>query len=127
MHTCKMTHLITYLIYVKENIKLYHWYTTLYPRHIATDNLYERLSGNIDKLVEIYIGKYGRQKLSKSDLTLVLNPLNDSTIVGFVEDVVSYLLTQLPRFIKQEDVDILTLRDDIVSDLSQAKYLFSMK
>ena len=38
-------------------IKLYHWKTTKYSHHVATDELYESLNKNIDRFVEIYLGK----------------------------------------------------------------------
>jgi len=40
-----------------NNIKLYHWKTYSYATHKATDELYASLGVNIDKFVEVLIGK----------------------------------------------------------------------
>jgi hypothetical protein len=44
---------------LRDQIKLYHWETLSFPRHKATDELVTNLDANIDKFVEVYIGKYG--------------------------------------------------------------------
>ena len=40
-----------------NTIKVYHWKTHSYATHKATDELYASLGGNIDKFVEILLGK----------------------------------------------------------------------
>ena len=41
---------------ITNTIKLYHWKTNSYSVHKATDELHERLSGHIDKFVEVLLG-----------------------------------------------------------------------
>ena len=38
-------------------VKLFHWKTTSYATHKATDELYEKLNENIDEFIEILLGK----------------------------------------------------------------------
>ena len=38
-------------------IKLYHWKTTSYATHKATDELYSKLNENIDSFIEVLLGK----------------------------------------------------------------------
>ena len=40
-------------------VKVYHWKTKSYAEHIATDELYSTLNENIDKFVEVMLGKNG--------------------------------------------------------------------
>ena len=40
-------------------VKLYHWKTTSYATHKATDELYTKLNGNIDSFIEVLLGKSG--------------------------------------------------------------------
>ncbi len=40
-------------------IKLFHWKTTSYPTHKATDKLYTKLNANIDSFIEVLLGKSG--------------------------------------------------------------------
>ena len=40
-------------------VKLYHWKTTSYATHKATDDLYTKLNANIDSFIEVLLGKSG--------------------------------------------------------------------
>ena len=40
-------------------VKLYHWKTTSYATHKATDELYTKMNANIDDFVEVLLGKSG--------------------------------------------------------------------
>jgi hypothetical protein len=100
--------------------------TTSYPRHIASDTLYNTLSKNIDSFVEIYIGKYGRPKFTKTDLHFELPPLNDNTVITFLDKFLTVMTNDIIKSISKDDVDLLSIRDDIVANVNQAKYLFSM-
>ena len=51
------TDIIKKLMELLNMIKLYHWKTNKYGHHVATDDMYKKLDGNIDKFVEIYLGK----------------------------------------------------------------------
>jgi hypothetical protein len=50
---------IHFFLQLRNQIKLYHWQTRVYSRHIATDKILENLDTAIDSYVEVYIGKYG--------------------------------------------------------------------
>ena len=101
--------------------------TTSYPRHVASDKLYEQLDSQIDKFVEVYIGKYGRPKLTPADLKLGLVVYNDSAMVDFLERCIMYLTKDVFAFIKETDVDLITIRDDMLAALNQTKYLFTLR
>jgi hypothetical protein len=55
---------------MRNQIKLYHWQTGLYSRHKGTDGVIESLDENIDKFVEVYMGKYGRPKMNSRTNTI---------------------------------------------------------
>ena len=57
-------------------IKLFHWKTTSYPTHKATDDLYTKFNLNMDTFVEILLGKTGMRTQLTSDKTIRLNDLN---------------------------------------------------
>ena len=42
---------------ILNTIKLYHWRTNSYATHKATDDAYDKLNANIDKFVEVLLGK----------------------------------------------------------------------
>ena len=47
------------MLYIRNQVKLYHWQTNSFSRHTATDELVKSLDENIDKFVEVFMGKYG--------------------------------------------------------------------
>lgn len=123
-------HVISFMLNAMDNIKLYHWMTQSYPRHIATDKLYEKLSENVDKFVEVYIGKYGRPGCltrKGKDMVIELKPLTDANATAFLDSLIAFFMRDVFKYIEQNDVDLLTIRDEIVSDLNQTKYLFTLK
>ena len=44
-------------LHMLNTVKLYHWKTTSYSTHKATDQLYSDLNEKIDEFVEILLGK----------------------------------------------------------------------
>ena len=52
-------------------IKLYHWKTHSFSQHKATDELFTKLNDNIDKFVEVLLGKSGsRIKMLESKMNM---------------------------------------------------------
>jgi hypothetical protein len=101
--------------------------TTTYSRHVASDKLFGEISDNIDKFVEVYIGRYGRPKLTNKDLVCNLQNNSDSTIVDSLDKFINYLDKHIYNFVSKEDTDLLNIRDEMLGNLNQAKYLFTLK
>jgi hypothetical protein len=115
--------LVTHLLTIRSQIKLYHWQTGSFARHKATDDLTASLDEKIDNFVEVYMGKYGRPSVSNS---IKLHNFSDSAARAFVSRETKYLGTELPRKIGKEDTDLLNLRDEILGDLNKTLYLFTL-
>ena len=108
-------------------IKLYHWKTNKYSHHVATDDLYESLNKNIDKFVEIYLGKNNTRI---KDWENTLHAIQYNRLKDFKSKMLEYreMLIDLNLcFDEKKDSDLLTVRDDILSDLNQFFYLLSFK
>lgn len=111
---------------MREQIKLYHWQTKLYSRHKATDGVIDSLDESIDKYVEVYMGRYGRMKLNSSTSSIHLNNLSEKSIIKFIQKCVSYLQTTLVKKLKTEDTDLINIRDEMLGELNQLLYLFTL-
>lgn len=122
-----MSQIVHFIFDLQTNIKLYHWMTTSYARHKAADNLVSQVSDLGDKLVEVYIGKYGRPTINKKDALVQLQNLNDKNIIQFLDDAVNFLVQDMPKILNKTDVDLLNIRDELVGILHQTKYLFSFE
>lgn len=116
--------IVTHLLTIRNQVKLYHWQTGSFARHKATDDLTAALDLNIDAFVESYMGRYGRPKVSGS---IKLHNFSESAAKAFVAKETKYLETELPRKIGKGDSDLLNLRDTILGDLTKVLYLFTLQ
>ncbi len=115
--------IVTHLLTIRNQIKLYHWQTREFARHTATDALTTTLDTNIDAFVESYMGRYGRPSVSGS---IKLHNFSESAARSFVTKETKYLEKELPRKIGKGDTDLLNLRDTILGDLTKVLYLFTV-
>jgi hypothetical protein len=111
---------------MREQIKLYHWQTKVYSRHKATDGVIEALDTSIDKYVEVYMGKYGRMKMNSSNSTVHVSNLSEKSIVKFIHKCINYLQTTLVKKLKEGDSDLMNIRDEMLAELNQLLYLFTL-
>lgn len=111
---------------LRDQVKLYHWQTMSYPRHIATNDLIPKLDTNIDQFIEVYIGKYGRPKLTGRTSSIHLHNHSDKEAAQFIQEAIQWMTHQLPKKLKRTDTELFNIRDTIVADLNQTLYLFTL-
>ncbi len=80
--------IVNLMMTLRDQIKLYHWQTMNYPRHIATNDLVTKLDANIDQFVEVYIGRYGRPKLSGKTASIHLRNHSDKEATRMIQEAV---------------------------------------
>jgi hypothetical protein len=115
--------IVSVFFHMRSQIKLYHWQTRSFSEHEATDDLVTALDTNIDKFIEVYMGRYGRPYIKK---TLPVKNLTVTGIRSFITKSDEWLASSLPRMLKKTDSDLLNIRDEILADLNQIKYLFTL-
>jgi DNA-binding ferritin-like protein len=130
--TIKYSHqnIVTMFLQMLNTIKLYHWKTSSYAQHKATDDLYSSLNESIDSFVEIMLGKNG----SRVNLTGTKSiPLMDYTdLSNFKTEVEKYkaFLTGMGNDAALSlniNTDLLNIRDEILGQLNQFTYLITFK
>ena len=108
-----------------NTVKLYHWKTKSFSQHKATDELYERLNENIDKFVEVLLGKdESRIKMIEKRIQVE----DYSNVLDFKEKIYKYrdFLTGLNKYFNEKkDTDLLNIRDEILGDINQFLYLMT--
>jgi DNA-binding ferritin-like protein len=106
-------------------VKLYHWKTHSYAQHKATDELYERLNENIDKFVEILLGKdESRIKMLEKRIDLV-DANNVKDFKSRIYEYRTFLIDINMYFDTKRDSDLLSLRDEILGNVNQFLYLMT--
>lgn len=106
-----------------NNLKLYHWATFEYSRHVASGNLYDKISALMDQFVEVYQGRYGRPKVNTD---LPVKTPTDKQAVTLLKNFVTFLSKDLPRHIDpKKDTELLNIRDEMLSETNQTLYLFT--
>jgi hypothetical protein len=116
-----------FFLTLRNTVKIYHWNTTSYPRHKATDTLVDRVDSISDKFVEIYMGKYKRPSDFKKPITLTLPALTEDSVIKYLNEAIIYLDQHLPKKLSPKDTDLLNLRDELMGEINQTLYLFSLK
>ena len=117
---------IHFFLNLRNQIKLHHWQTRIYARHIATDTMLEKLDKNIDAFVEVYIGKYNRPKLSGKNAVITLHNMTEPGISRLIHAAVRYLQGPVTKSLNAKDTDLINLRDEMIADLHQLLYLFTL-
>jgi len=114
-----------------NNIKLYHWKTYSYATHKATDDLYAKLGENIDKFVEILLGK-AQNRIKMRTKNIPVKDMNSpQEFKREIESYKSYLVglsnNKALGAGGMTNTDLLNIRDEILGDLNQFLYLFTFK
>ena len=118
---------VHFLLNLRNQLKLYHWQTKVYARHIAVDKVLAELDTLIDSYVEIYIGKYGRPKVTGDNAVLRLHNLTDAGATKLVKNATTYMMKTLVAHLNpKEDTDLINLRDEMVGQMHQLAYLFTL-
>ena len=117
---------IQFLFEIRNQIKLYHWQTYQHARHIATDKYLESLDKHIDYFVEVSMGKYGRPRLTGATATITLKNMTEKAAAAYLNAARSYLQGTFSKTINPKDTDLLNIRDEILGDLNQLAYLFTL-
>ena len=119
-------HHVHFFFQMRDQIKLYHWQTSSYARHKATDDVLKSLDEHIDLFVEVWMGKYGRPKMTKTTDTTIVKNMADKTAHTFIKTCLAYLQGPLSKSLKATDSDLASIRDEMLGELHQLLYLFSL-
>lgn len=119
-----MSNFIKFFLNLECNLKLYHWQTDSYARHKATDELVDKVSEYKDRFIEVYFGKYGKQKISK-DCKIALMNQTDADILKFLDSTNKEIITIRKQLEQNGDNDLVSILDDLAVSINQTIYLYS--
>jgi len=105
-------------------MKLYHFQTQQYGAHKASDAYVEKYAGTMDKFLEVAQGIYGKITLKKYALTGSSH--NDENIVKHLDGMITYWKTKINDVLDTYN-ELINIRDELVADADQLKYLLTFK
>jgi DNA-binding ferritin-like protein len=123
--------IVTMFLQMLNTVKLYHWKTSSYAQHKATDSLYSDLNDSIDTFVEIMLGKNGGSRLDLTGRnTLPLMAYTD--VIDFKKEVERYKdfligMSNDTTLCADSNSDLMNTRDEILGQLNQFTYLLTFK
>jgi len=121
-----LTFIVHKLLNFQISLKIYHWQTTSYSRHKATDNLYERISDKIDKFVETLQGSRGTRAEFTNKCNIKLNNFSDVDGKNLLLTFKTWLENDLAKLLDKKETDLINIRDDMLGDVNQTLYLFTL-
>lgn len=133
-----MLSIVSPLLTILNQIKIYHWQTKSFSEHKALDMAYEALEHSIDDFVEVYQGTFGRVKSASGQFLFELENLQteslpseeDAESAGLQEKIDQWI-TYLKSFNNDADLndksDLLNIRDEMLATLNKLKYLIALK
>ena len=117
--------LVRFFFSMRDTLKLYHWRTTCYARHKATDELLSALEPLIDQFVEIYSGRYRRPSYLSFETRVF--QLDDAAALERLKRYAQYLRADLVAHVDPSvDTDLITVRDEMLAALNRAVYLYAL-
>jgi len=132
-----MLSVVSPLLTILNQIKVYHWQTNSFSEHKALDMAYEQFEESIDEFIEKYQGIFGRVKSASGSFLLELENLQ--TVSSPTEEVpetvglqgkIDQWIAYLKSFSNDSDIgnktDLLNIRDDMLGTLNQLKYLITL-
>ena len=116
--------IITPLLTLQNQLRIFHWQTKSYSEHKALQKAYEGLDDLIDIFVEVYFGKYGNIN-AKDSFKLNLENYSAKDCRETIQDGINYL-QNLTNEMKENDTELLNIRDEMLAVLERTKYLLRL-
>lgn len=117
-----MDKIIKFLVQFEQQLRVYHWQTKSYARHMAYGATYDALGDLIDAFVESYMGKYGRISMDSIQLS---NMMSEGDIEQHLNSFMKIM--EVCQVACKNDPDLLNIRDEMLAQATKLKYLLTLE
>jgi hypothetical protein len=125
MDSIKIGEIAMILLSFQNQLKIYHWQTSMYSRHIAADKLFDSLADQIDRFMEVLQGsKNLRLKLNSKTKTVKYSNQSDDDANLILLSFKNWLTVTLPSML-EDDTDLLNIKDEMLCSINNTIYLYS--
>lgn len=125
--TVSKAHIVITFLEVLNHVKLYHWKTKQYAEHKSTDELYGKLNEDIDKFVEVLLGKDGSRITTVKQIRVCDTIHTTQSLRKKMEKFKDFLMRLNDSLDAHKDSDLLNIRDEILADINQFLYLLTFR
>jgi len=116
---------VNFLLSLQVQLKILHWQTKGYSRHIAFGETYDELQELIDEFVEVAMGKYERFTLTDEDKNITIDNLSEVQLTKFIKDTKNTLIEMSSDF-TDKDTDLSNIRDEMLALINKLSYLLTL-
>ena len=109
---------------LQNQVKYFHWQTKSYAQHQALAKVFDSITELIDTFVETLMGKYGRPSTKGQKFEMF--DLEDVNIEEWTGGVCDLLISFSDVLDDVQDTDLLNLRDEMLQNFNQLKYLLTL-
>jgi hypothetical protein len=114
------------LVQIQTQFKFLHWQTYGDAKHKAYGEIYDALGDNIDKFVEIMMGKMGRVEF-EPEFSIMFQDIRTLSIQNFLDGITEFLVSMVDQLDARYDTDLLNIKDEMLGDINQLKYRLTLK
>ena len=105
-------------------LKLFHFQTETYGSHKASDAYIEKYASNMDRFLEVAQGIYGKVTLKKYAISGSSH--TNENIDKHLNGMIVYFKTKIDDIL-DDHTDLINIRDELLSEIDQLKYLLTFK
>jgi hypothetical protein len=119
-----------YFFTFRDQMKIYHFQTTSYARHIAIDQFVNLLTVQLDTYLENLQGTSGMKMVIPSHMSEIgLLNMDEKNSVDILHVFKNWVLNDLPRLsnnFEKNYKDLQNVQEDILSNINKTLYLFRL-
>ena len=116
--------IISFFLTLQAQLRILHWQTSSYARHMAYGSTYDTIEELADDFIETYQGKYGR--ITAEEIINVKNIVAEDLNV-MIGEAIQALIGLDSTVLKESDSDLKSIRDDVVVALNKLRYLLTLE
>lgn len=111
---------------MQSQLKICHWQTKTYARHMAFGDTYDELDSLIDNFIESSMGKYGRFELTTESKTIEIFNIKELDLKSWLKTF-KEMLIQMSDDLSEKDIDLLAIRDEMLILINKLQYLLTLE
>lgn len=123
--------ILQHFFYYQNIIKVFHWQTTSYAQHVASDQLYTSLQTLVDQWVEVYQGKYQTLTFDDDKVNVPLRNVDLDDFKLHLTQFKTFLMRDIPKFLgddkEMKHTDLYNIRDEMLAITNKTLYLLKLQ